>query len=326
MKTNSPLERKCETRNSKHKRKPKIEGRSHGLGLQSPSETSDLAVRLSPGRHHTVSFCFLFSVLAVWFPAFAEFPLPAFTFYGEVRNAYGGPYIQADNAQVIVRVDGRECGRTSVDERLGPGINYRVEVALDDGLGTRYATFAARQGERVSFTILIGSQDYMVSDPAHSPLVGAPGNRQRINFFRDTDTDADGLPDTWEQMILFASNGSFTNVSQVRPGDDFDGDGVNNQAEFIAGTDPTWEVDLLALDAIVHLPEINSFGLGFYSVRAKTYELEATESFADWEATEFTTKLTNTAFQRFWRGDGFYSWLFVDTLTNSHRMFRLKAQ
>ena len=259
-------------------------------------------------------------------PARADFPLPAFTYYGEVRNAYGWPYTQADKVQVIARVNGRECGRANVDERIGPGINYRIEVPLDNGNLDLYATFAARRQDRPSFAVLIGSREYVVIDPTNAPPVGSAGGRMRLNFFRDTDTDNDGLSDTWEQMILYASGGRFTSISQILPGDDFDGDGLSNRDEYAAGTDPTWEVDVLAVDRFVHWPEHHLFGFGFYSIPAKTYQVAGSETLMQWQELDVLLNPTNTTSQKFWRGDGYYSWLFVDTQTNAHRMFRLKVQ
>ncbi|MBN2703660.1 MAG: leucine-rich repeat domain-containing protein [Pontiellaceae bacterium] len=53
-----------------------------------------------------------------------------------------------------------------------------------------------------------------------------------------SDADADGIPDQWEQQVIEASDGAFSDASQVNPEDDFDGDGVSNYAEYVAGTSP----------------------------------------------------------------------------------------
>ncbi|MFN3407974.1 MAG: sulfatase-like hydrolase/transferase [Limisphaerales bacterium] len=53
------------------------------------------------------------------------------------------------------------------------------------------------------------------------------------------DDDADGLPDEFERRIINASTAdALRTLADVRPGDDFDGDGFTNAQEFIAGTDP----------------------------------------------------------------------------------------
>ncbi len=256
--------------------------------------------------------------------AFADFPLPSFTFYGEVRNAYGQPYTQVDKAELIVRAGGRECGRTTVDERLGPGSNYRVEVPLDNGQGELYAPFAARPGDQPAFVIRVGSQEYAVMDPTNAPPVGAPGSRLRLNFFRDTDCDYDGIPDSW--MTLFFGHATALASDHSRAQDDHDGDGMSNLQEFLAGTDPSWDVDRLEIDKFVYLPQINRFGLGYYSVRAKSYQVLGASPMPQWQEMDFSVNTTNNVPQQFWRGDGYYSWLYVDALTNSYRMFRLKAQ
>lgn len=62
-----------------------------------------------------------------------------------------------------------------------------------------------------------------------------PGENFKVDFKASeaaafADTDADGLPDSWETA-------NFGNLSQTGAGD-FDGDGATNLAEFNAGTDP----------------------------------------------------------------------------------------
>ena len=59
-----------------------------------------------------------------------------------------------------------------------------------------------------------------------------------------TDMDRDRLPDAWEQQIIDADpNDAIETIDDVRPGDDFDGDGWSNLTEYLAGTDPTDPLD-----------------------------------------------------------------------------------
>jgi hypothetical protein len=53
------------------------------------------------------------------------------------------------------------------------------------------------------------------------------------------DADDDGMDDLVEERVVDASDtDQIRNVSQVQPGDDFDGDGLTNFQEDLAGTDP----------------------------------------------------------------------------------------
>ena len=92
----------------------------------------------------------------------------------------------------------------------------------------------------------------------------------------DPDADGDEMLDSWEQQIVDADlNDSITDIADVLPGDDFDGDGLLNLTEFNMGLDPTdldsdgdgvpdsVEIDLLSQsDAFVGLsPTVsNSYG------------------------------------------------------------------
>jgi len=56
----------------------------------------------------------------------------------------------------------------------------------------------------------------------------------------DDDVEGDGLPDSWEQQIIDDDTGDGINtVQDVLPEDDYDGDTVSNEDEYLAGTDPT---------------------------------------------------------------------------------------
>lgn len=74
------------------------------------------------------------------------------------------------------------------------------------------------------------------------------------------DTDKDGLPDEWEQQIIAANtNDGIKTLADVKPEDDFDGDGFSNAVEYSNGTNPTiysGPVDPLKDDDKDGLPDI----------------------------------------------------------------------
>lgn len=79
-----------------------------------------------------------------------------------------------------------------------------------------------------------------------SPAGGTPSFLNAAAY----DYDGDNLADDIERQLLAASGGSLTNIQQVRPEDDFDGDGISNLKEFIGGSDPIipdaylWNLDI----------------------------------------------------------------------------------
>ncbi|MDP6524460.1 MAG: hypothetical protein QGH15_09580 [Kiritimatiellia bacterium] len=76
-------------------------------------------------------------------------------------------------------------------------------------------------------------------------VVGTPGTINSVTL----DTDGDGMADPWEESIVTASGGALSDITDVLPGDDFDGDGFSNLEEYVAGLDPTVDdADLLRIE------------------------------------------------------------------------------
>ena len=62
-------------------------------------------------------------------------------------------------------------------------------------------------------------------------------NRAEDAFAAMVDSDSDGIPDWW--MLQFFGHPTGQAADHSRAQDDFDGDGMANLQEFLAGTDPT---------------------------------------------------------------------------------------
>jgi len=90
------------------------------------------------------------------------------------------------------------------------------------------------------------------------------------------DSDADGLPDTWETQIVTARlDDAFVSILDVDPDDDFDGDGMSNRSEYLAGTSPADSQSRLELSAAIGEP--GRLTLRFTAMPGIRYQVEAAE-------------------------------------------------
>ena len=97
-------------------------------------------------------------------------------------------------------------------------------------------------------------------------LQGRVHNGRRLNLQRIVDTDGNGLPDWWELQY-------FSHLTGTDPNADPDQDGMNNLAEWIAGTNPTNAASSLWL-TLVSATNSSDTVVSWSSVAGKNYWLE----------------------------------------------------
>ena len=85
------------------------------------------------------------------------------------------------------------------------------------------------------------------------------------------DTNGDGLPDSW-QMLYFNS----PNSSNAVPALDYDVDGLSNQDEYWAGTDPTDETSVLRVTSFAASSLDPLFHLAFPTLLRRYYQVQRT--------------------------------------------------
>lgn len=180
---------------------------------------------------------------------------------------------------------------------------FTFDLNLADPLVRQYLQEALNQGRlRLMVSGLHGSggQQSTVGFPGfftHFSAVGdGPLLELNVTVVRPDDSDSDGLPDDWEMFY-------FGNLAQGATNDP-DGDGQNNLAEYLAGTDPTDAADKLAIASSSR--ETNGvFVLPFHFAASRHYVIEYSSNLQSWSA------LTNPPLTYYaapgiarWRDDG----------------------
>ena len=167
-------------------------------------------------------------------------PEPATAFYGKVIELHSGYQVtEGDLTWVVHRADGvNQILHSKLQKFNGGEFSYWLDVphqAMALGL-TNSTTSVPMRGADDSHQHLIigvGGQTATILGPGSGTFDAAQPRRTatyRVDLavaLNSTDSDGNGLPDWWK--LKFGVTDAFGNP---------DGDGWNNQAEFLHGTDP----------------------------------------------------------------------------------------
>mgnify|MGYP003876457991 CR=1 FL=1 len=250
-------------------------------------------------------------------------------YYGQARDWFGWPYVE--DASVILLSGTNEIARYDIKGSISPGVNFALYVPLDDGRDTnRYVRSALRTGEVVSIVVedpYDGRMTIMESNAV--PAVTTPGDMILVNVTAGSDADGDQLPDQWEEILVYWSDGVLSSIWDVNPNDDFDGDGQSNMDEFLAGTFAFLDCDYFFIEKLDRVTD-QLLRISFLSVPGKVYRLWGAsltlhEGKFDWQLEPYSRTLNGPLGEGPVEGTGF--WLdFYVPLPENCRVFKLTVQ
>jgi hypothetical protein len=179
--------------------------------------------------------------------------------------AAGGSFVQGGYG---ASVSSSATGNALLRRRVWGGfINATAQVLVN--------LPAAASGQNVQFRWRFGS------DSSGTPT-GSPGWSVDSVQISSTsyscltiDSDSDGIPDGWESFYGLNSN------DPTDADDDFDGDGMTNRQEYIAGTDPSNAASIFRITSFSHNRVAGSAALTFSSVNGRLYRIEYSDNLAN---------------------------------------------
>ena len=154
---------------------------------------------------------------------------------------------------------------------VGDAVTFEVSVAGTPPLGFRWrrgtTTVVPATLGKSFFTITnvttfdAGSYTVIVTNPVSTTGVTSPAGVLTVL----ADSDGDHLPDNWENLYQFNPNLASDATN------DFDGDGLSNRQEYLAGTNPRDPQSYLKVDRLT--TQLGVPTLEFQAVSNKTYSI-----------------------------------------------------
>ena len=217
-------------------------------------------------------------------------PAPYYTLFGIVRDQVGQT-LTAEGAVLILLKAGGEIGRTPISN-LQLDQSYELNIRIDANRSgtTIYSEKALSAQGHFSVVVEMNGALFYPVEVAGTLTAGKGGERLRLDLNLGEDSDGDGLPDIWEQWQLYQAghypdgNGNWP-IHLIDRDGDFDGDGLTNYLEYLAGTfagDATERFDLQIMEK-----SDTGVRFEFYAITGKTYTIERSSDVKTWTRVPF---------------------------------------
>ncbi len=230
--------------------------------------------------HTILALALLPPLSALAFP-----PAPHHEIHGLVRDSWGNP-IMIEHARIVLRTDAGTEVRGILTPGMEPGLNYRLLVPMDAAITPDpYRRNALRELVPFRIRVQVGNTTYLpIQMQGDYALLGEPAGLTRIDLTLGVDSDGDGLPDAWKDMVIAMMGGGLTRAD-VRPHNDLDGDGMTNLEEYIAGTYAWDPNDKLWLE-IIEVRDGDVL-LEFSTINGRSYRIWGSNDLRDWAPVQF---------------------------------------
>ena len=220
-------------------------------------------------------------------------PAPYYTLFGVVRDQVGAT-LRVDGAEIVLLRDGKEIGRTPVYPDLRVDSNYELKIRIDQGhTGTRVYSTSALQPQGVySLLVVINGQNLYPIEVSGTLRAGTGAERVRLDLNLGVDANRDGLPDAWQEWVLYQAGRRVGtpewDINLITKDGDFDGDGISNFLEYVAGTFAGDPAERLELRLTNKTPAAVS--LEFYTITGKVYGIEESADLKTWQTVPFSVR------------------------------------
>ncbi|MCF7837325.1 MAG: hypothetical protein K9N49_01720 [Candidatus Marinimicrobia bacterium] len=217
-------------------------------------------------------------------------PLPPFTVYGKAANWSGRAFSSNDAAAVVAKINGVEMDRCQVVSGIYPELNYRVHIPMASAPTPGRGVV----GDPLTFEVYYDGTMHTVMNGTSNPVVGETATALQCNLIVGTDSAGDGLPDEYKQLLLpyYIAAGWGTDLSDILPEHDFDGDDYSNYQEFLAGTIPVDGSDYPRIHDIFPAGS-NSVGVAFLAAPGRTYTLPRSDNLVSNQWTDAELSLSS---------------------------------